>query len=56
MRDTRRYPVTQAEVLYCLKELREEEMAKEAIGSMRPLLLQTAIDLLSKVYFPADAR
>lgn len=50
MRNTVEYPITLDEVIACLREY-QKECNPEAMGDMRPLLLQRAIQIVEREKF-----
>jgi hypothetical protein len=50
MRNLIEYPITKDEIIKCLKEILAdvEKKEEESAGSMHPLLLETAIELIRR--------
>ncbi len=56
MRDLIRYPITEGEIVECLKTLRDHISAEESVGDMRPLLLEEAIIAVKALWSPEHLR
>jgi hypothetical protein len=55
MRNLKAYPITLDEIEQCLLCFAEELSKDELIGDMRPLLLQTAAEIVGKCAVAAEA-
>lgn len=50
MRNLVQYPIEPEEVIECLTNRIDELTETKSIGDMRPLLLQTAVEVVKKAY------